>query len=104
MKHNCEFRYVVVGGGSAGCLLAKRLSTGQDQPVALIEAGPVSTDVRTIVPNYYPLLFGSKLDWGYRTLPQSGLSGRRIIWPRGKLLGGSDAMNALIYELVLCPT
>ncbi len=93
-----EFRYVIVGAGSAGCLLARLLAQGQSEPVALIEAGrrESATDVRTVVPNFYPRTFRSKLDWDFATVPQAGLSGRRIAWPRGKLLGGSGAINALI--------
>lgn len=94
---DAEFRYIVVGGGSAGCLIARRLAERQAGTVALIEAGPLSSDVRTVVPNYYPRTFGSSLDWGYATEPQNGLAGRRIAWPRGKLLGGSGAINALIF-------
>jgi choline dehydrogenase len=92
-----EFRYIVIGGGSAGCLLARRLAERQSGTVALVEAGPVSSDVRTVVPIYYPQLFGSSLDWGFSTEPQPGLGGRQIAWPRGKMLGGSGAINAMIF-------
>ena len=55
------------------------------------------TDVRTVVPAYYPKTFGSRLDWAFLTEPQAGLNSRRIAWPRGKTLGGSGAINAMIY-------
>ncbi|MEZ6134121.1 MAG: GMC family oxidoreductase [Pirellulaceae bacterium] len=90
-------RYIIIGGGTAGCWLARQLASQQTGQVALLEAGPPTSDVRTVVPCYYPKLFGSKLDWGWRTQPQPSLAGRQISWPRGRLLGGSGAINALIH-------
>ncbi len=96
-----EYDYIVIGGGAAGCLLARRLVQSNRGTVALIEAGDSSDvgkiDVRTVVPAYYPKTFGSHLDWAFSTEPQAGLNGRRIAWPRGKTLGGSGAINAMIY-------
>jgi len=92
-----EFDFIVVGGGSAGGWIARRLASQHVGRVALIEAGPASRDLRARVPNWYPRTFGTKLDWNYATEPQLGLSGRRIAWPRGRVLGGSGAINALIY-------
>jgi choline dehydrogenase len=96
-----DYDYIIIGGGSAGCLLARRLVQTNRGAVALIEAGGASinakADVRTVVPAYYPKTFGSRLDWAYASEPQTGLNGRRISWPRGKTLGGSGAINALIY-------
>lgn len=96
-----EYDFIIVGGGSAGCLLARRLVESNSGSVALVEAGeqktPGHADVRTVVPAFYPRTFGSRLDWAYSTEPQPGLNGRRIAWPRGKTLGGSGAINALIY-------
>lgn len=97
MRDSQTYRYVVVGGGSAGCLVAKLLANLQSEPVALIEAGRRHGDVRCVVPNFYPRTFGSSLDWGYQTVEQEQLSGRSLAWPRGKLLGGCSAINALIY-------
>ncbi len=94
---NSEFAYVVIGGGTAGCRIAERLASGQPGRVALVEAGPVSGGIKSVVPRWYPHLFGSKLDWNYQTEPIPGLGNRRLVWPRGKLLGGSGALNALIY-------
>ncbi len=92
-----EYRYVIVGAGTAGCLLAHLLKRNQAGSVALIEAGSNVENVRSRVPQLYPHLFGSVLDWGFKTTSQVGLSGRSIGWPRGKMVGGSGAMNALIH-------
>lgn len=94
---DAAFDFIVVGGGSAGGWIARRLASQHVGRVALIEAGPAASDVRSRVPNWYPRTFGTKLDWNYATEPQLGLSGRRIAWPRGRVLGGSGAINALIY-------
>lgn len=94
-----HFDYTIVGAGSAGCLIARQLAIHTGASIALIEAGPGSGDARTSVPAYYLRLFGSRFDWGFATEPQSQLAGRRISWPRGKLVGGCGATNALIYLL-----
>jgi choline dehydrogenase len=91
-----EFDHVVVGSGSAGSVVARRL-VDAGRTVLLIEAGSVDSH-----PSIRPLdgmlgLRGSENDWARRTEPQSGLGGRRIEWPRGKVLGGSSAINAMIY-------
>ncbi len=93
------FQFVVIGGGSAGCLIAQRLATANVGRVLLIEASPArnDNDVRTIVPAYYARTFHSKLDWSFTTVPQPGLGGRRIAWPRGRALGGCGAINAMIH-------
>ncbi|WP_328914609.1 MULTISPECIES: GMC family oxidoreductase [unclassified Streptomyces] len=90
-------RYVVVGAGSAGCVLAERLSAGCDGQVVLIEAGGPDRRPEIAIPAAFPTLFGSAVDWGYRTQPQPGLGGRRLNWPRGKTLGGSSSLNAQIW-------
>lgn len=96
-----DYDFIIIGGGSAGCLLARRLVESACGSVALIEAGPSASDgkvdVRTVVPAFYPRTFGSSLDWAYSTEPQTGLNGRCIAWPRGKTLGGCGAINAMIY-------
>jgi choline dehydrogenase len=99
MSKRRTFRFVIIGAGSAGCQLAQLLAAGQSEPLAVIEAGgpAAASDVRSVVPNFYPRAFGSKLDWNFATVPQAALGGRRLAWPRGKMLGGSGAINALIW-------
>jgi choline dehydrogenase len=87
------FDYVIVGAGSAGCVLAARLSETPGTTVALVEAGgpDEGEDFRT--PLGAVKLFGTDSDWGYSTVEQSGLTGRPVYWPRGKVLGGSSSTN-----------
>ena len=89
-----EHDYVVVGAGSAGCALAARLSEDAGAGVLLLEAGPRARSMDIRIPAAFSKLFKSKFDWGYETVPQEGLGGRSIYFPRGKTLGGSSAMNA----------
>ena len=89
--------YVIVGAGSAGCVLANRLSEDPSTKVLLIEAGPRDRAKEIRIPAAFSKLFKSKFDWGYETTPQQGLAGRRIYFPRGKVLGGSSAMNAMMW-------
>ncbi|WP_063002298.1 GMC family oxidoreductase [Nocardia mikamii] len=91
------YDYVVVGAGSAGCVLAARLSENPDVQVALIEAGPRDTAEEIHIPVAFPALFKSALDWDLDTEPEAGLYGRRAYLPRGRMLGGSSSMNAMIY-------
>jgi choline dehydrogenase len=92
------FDYVIVGGGSAGCAVAARLAEDPRCRVLLLEAGPDAGGVAEIrVPAAYSRLFRTQYDWNYVTLPQDRAGGRAVYWPRGKVLGGSSAMNAMIY-------
>jgi choline dehydrogenase-like flavoprotein len=92
------FDYVIVGGGSAGCAVAARLAEDPGSRVLLLEAGPDADGVAEIrVPAAYSRLFRTQYDWNYVTLPQERADGRPVFWPRGKVLGGSSAMNAMIY-------
>jgi choline dehydrogenase len=87
---------IIVGGGSAGCVLANRLSADPARRVLVLEAGraaPLDSDV----PANWPMMFNTEVDWGYHTEPQEGCRGRRIYWPRGRMIGGSGALNAMIY-------
>ncbi|WP_428483412.1 GMC family oxidoreductase [Rhodopila sp.] len=87
---------IIVGGGSAGCVLANRLSADPARRVLLLEAGraaPLDSDV----PANWPMMLNTRVDWGYHTEPQAGCRGRRIYWPRGRMIGGSGALNAMIY-------
>jgi choline dehydrogenase len=93
-----EFDYVIVGAGSAGCVLANRLSTDPGRTVCLLEAGPPDRSPFIRVPMGLVFMMMSKtLNWRYATEPQRQLGGRRLFWPRGKTLGGSSASNAMIY-------
>jgi choline dehydrogenase-like flavoprotein len=92
-----RFDYVIVGAGSAGCALANRLSEDPRASVLLLEAGPRDRAKEIRIPAAFSKLFKSKFDWGYETTPQDGLGGRRIYFPRGKVLGGSSAMNAMMW-------
>ena len=91
------YDYIIVGAGSAGCVLAARLSADSSVKVLLLEAGPVD-DVQEIqAPAALSRLFQSAYDWNYNTVPQHRAAGRSIYWPRGRVLGGSSSMNAMIY-------
>ncbi len=92
-----RFDYVIVGAGSAGCVLAARLSEDRRTSVLLIEAGPPDRHVFIHVPAAFPRLFDSHLDWGYRTTPQRALGDRQIFWPRGRVVGGSSSLNAMLW-------
>ncbi len=93
-----EVDYVIVGAGSAGCVLAHRLSADRDLRVLLLEAGGPATMPEIAVPADWPKLSGSAVDWRYVTTGQAGLGGRVVPYPRGKVLGGSSAINALAYQ------
>ncbi len=88
--------YVIVGGGTAGCVLAARLSEDPDVSVMLLEAGPEGRALEIRIPAAFTKLFRSSVDWGYDTAPQRGLDGREVVFPRGKVLGGSAAINAMM--------
>jgi choline dehydrogenase len=93
-----SFDFIVIGAGSAGCVLANRLSANPDHRVLLLEAGGRDRNFWIHLPiGYYRTIFDPKLGWGYQTEPEPGLDGRRIPWPRGKVLGGSSSINGLVY-------
>ncbi|MFF4112435.1 GMC family oxidoreductase [Streptomyces sp. NPDC001714] len=91
--------YVIVGAGSAGCVLADRLSADGTARVLLVEAGPGTAGTRpeVQVPILFPRLFGGDLDWNFSTVPQAGLADRAIPIPRGKAVGGSSVINAQLW-------
>jgi choline dehydrogenase-like flavoprotein len=93
-----EFDYVIVGAGSAGCVLANRLSADGKHSVLLLEAGPKDNNLWIHVPIGYAMLFKEKaVNWMYQTEPEPGLNGRQVFQPRGKVLGGSSSINGLLY-------
>lgn len=90
------FDYVIVGAGSAGCLIAERLSANTTHRVALIEAGPEYRAWPLRVPSALPLLLRSRrYNWAFNTVPQPALDNRRLYWPRGRVIGGSSSINAM---------
>jgi choline dehydrogenase len=89
--------YIVVGTGSAGSVVANRLSADPSASVVVLEAGPRDKDKFIHIPAGFAKLFRSDMDWDYLTEPQKELDGREIYWPRGKVLGGSSSMNAMMW-------
>jgi choline dehydrogenase len=91
-----EADYVVVGAGSAGCVLAARLSEDPGTSVLLLEAGGADRRREIRIPAAFSRLYRSAVDWGFSTTPQAALDGREIVFPRGKVLGGCSSINAQI--------
>ena len=89
--------YVIVGAGSAGAVLAARLSEDPGVRVLLLEAGPEAEADEISIPAAFPALFKTRWDWNYTTTEQKQLHNRRAYWPRMKALGGCSSMNAMIY-------
>jgi choline dehydrogenase-like flavoprotein len=89
--------YVIVGAGTAGCVLAARLTEDPDVTVRLLEAGGPDTAPEIHVPAMFPVVFKSSLDWDLLGEPEPGLGGRRLYLPRGRVIGGSGSINAMIY-------
>ena len=98
MESAGEYDYIIVGGGTAGCVLANRLTRDKDATVLLIEAGGRDDYVWIHIPVGYLHCIGNpRTDWLYNTEPDAGLGGRSLIYPRGKVLGGSSSINGMIY-------
>ncbi|HQT64062.1 MAG TPA: choline dehydrogenase [Acidocella sp.] len=92
------FDYIIVGAGSAGCVLANRLSADPANKVLLLEAGPKDTYPWIHIPvGYFKTMHNPRTDWCLHTEPDPGLNGRSLDWPRGRVLGGSSSINGLLY-------
>lgn len=91
------FDYIIIGAGSAGCVLANRLSENPKYSVLLLEAGDRDKKTKIHIPGAYSQLNRSEVDWAFWTVPQEKLDGRRLFVPRGKVLGGSSSTNAMAY-------
>lgn len=96
MPETQTFGYIVVGAGSAGCVLADRLTADGTTRVLLLEAGGEDSAPQVRTPALFGTLFGSEMDWGYQTVPQPG-TGAGVAVPRGRMLGGSSSLNAMVY-------
>jgi len=97
-EEGAAFDYVIVGAGSAGCVVANRLSADPDVTVALVEAGGKDGNVWIHIPaGYYRNITNPAITWQYESGPEPHLGGRKIAWPRGRVLGGTSAINGLLY-------
>ncbi|XP_046972437.1 glucose dehydrogenase [FAD, quinone]-like [Vanessa cardui] len=99
-RHIEDYDFIIVGGGSAGCVVANRLSEVRQWRILLIEAGPEEPDI-TMIPSLAPLVQQSNIDWNYRGQPEDtscrGPESRTCVWPRGKTMGGTSAINYMVY-------
>jgi len=93
-----QYDYIIVGAGSAGCVLANRLSEDKNNSVLLVEAGGSDINPWIHIPvGYFKTMHNPATDWCYKTEPDRGINNRSLQWPRGKVLGGSSSLNGLLY-------
>jgi choline dehydrogenase-like flavoprotein len=97
MGSKSAYDVVIVGAGAAGCVLANRLTQDPGRRVLLLEAGPGEMPMGARMPGAWISLIDTEYDWKYHTVPQARCFGRRIAWPRGRIVGGSGSTNALVY-------
>src|SRR5437762_3372426 len=98
MRRMLDPDFIVVGAGSAGCVLAHRLTESGRHKVLLLEAGPEDSYPWIHIPiGYGKTMFHPVYNWGFYTDPDPGMKGRKLYWPRGRCLGGSGSINGLIY-------
>ncbi|MEU6841899.1 GMC family oxidoreductase N-terminal domain-containing protein [Streptomyces sp. NPDC046716] len=97
MSKDRTYDYVIVGAGSAGCVLAGRLSEDPSVRVALVESGPRDRKTEIRIPAAFPKLFKTPFDWDFATAKQAGLDDRELYWPRGHTLGGSSSINGMMW-------
>jgi len=92
------FDYVIIGAGSAGCVIANRLTEDSNVKVLLLEAGGPDKKQEIQIPAAFPKLFKTECDWAYATEELEPMRRRRMFWPRGRVLGGSSSINAMVYS------
>jgi choline dehydrogenase len=96
-EHRSEYDFIIVGAGAAGCVLVNRLSANPRHRVLLLEAGLPDDKPEVHIPAAFSKLFKTEYDWNYSAVPQSGLLGRESYWAKGRTLGGSTSINAMMY-------
>ena len=92
------YDYIIIGAGSAGCVLANRLTASGKHKVLLVEAGGPDKKQEIHIPAAFSKLFKTEDDWAYETEELVNLNNRKLFWPRGKMLGGTSSINAMIYQ------